>query len=170
MRDVVGFEGLYKVTSCGKIWSCRKKRFMKAYGAEGDYQMIGLWDENKKQHFDYVHRIVAKAYVPNPNNYPEVNHKDEVKSHNWWTNLEWCTRQYNLSYGNRTQKAKARLRDTNKHLLHVWRPVYCVELEKTFLSTNDAARQLGVSQSNVSLCCHGKIKTCGGYHLQFANN
>lgn len=164
MRDVVGFEGLYKVTSCGKVWSCRRKRFMKPYGAEGDYQMIGLRKDGK-QYFDYIHRIVAKAYIPNPHGYKEVNHLDEVKSHNWYKNLEWCSRQYNLNYGHRMMKAKASGRLGAKR-----RPVYCIELDKVFSSTAETARQLGVSQSNVSLACHGKLKTVGGYHLRFADN
>ena len=140
---------------------------MKPYGGKGDYQMIGLWTAEGKQIFDYVHRIVAKAYVPNPNNYPEVNHKDEVKDHNWASNIEWCTRSYNLSYGTRMERMKNSL--TNHRINH-WRAVYCEELDKTFRSTSEAARELGVNQPNVSLCCRGYLKTTGGYHLRYADN
>lgn len=168
MRDVVGFEGLYKVTEDGKIWSCRRNRFLHSFGKEDEYQMIALWTTDKKQVFDYVHRIVAKAYIPNPNNYPEVNHKDEVKSHNHYTNLEWCTRSYNLCYGTRPAKIRAALKN-NANKLGVARKIYCEELDRTFMSTSEAARELGVKQPNVSATCYGKQKTCGGYHLRFAN-
>ena len=164
MRDVVGNEGLYKVTSCGKVWSCRRQKFMKPYGGEGDYKMIGLWDENKQQHFDYIHRLVAKAYIPNPNNYPEINHKDEVKDHNWVENLEWCTRDYNLTYGTRLERAKA----TGMSRGRVSKKVYCVELDTVFPSVNEAARAIDSKQPNVSATCNGRQKTCGGYHFRFA--
>ena len=65
MRDVQGFEGLYQVTSCGKIWSCRHKKFLKPAGGKGNYQMVYLTNGDRKVN-DYVHRIVAKAYLPNP--------------------------------------------------------------------------------------------------------
>lgn len=164
MRDVVGFEGLYKVTSCGKIWSCRRNRFMKAAGGPGQYQMIGLIDKDGKQIFDYVHRIVAKAYLPNPNNYPETNHKDEVKDHNWVSNIEWCTRNYNINYGTRNERASK-----NGCGRKPSKKVYCVELDKTFDSTLAAAEALNVKQPNISATCHGKQKTCGGYHFRFAS-
>lgn len=164
MRDVVGFEGLYKVTSCGKVWSCRQNKFMKPYGGKGDYKMIGLWTHDKKQVFDYIHRIVAKAYVPNPNNYPEVNHKDEVKDHNWAENLEWCTRDYNLSYGTRLERAKASGMSRGK----ISKKVLCVETGVIYHSTNAAAAALGCKQPNISATCNGRQKTCGGYHLRFA--
>ena len=163
MKDVVGFEGLYKVTSCGKIWSCRQKKWMKPYGSEGDYKMICLTKDGVSI-YDYVHRIVAKAYIPNPHNYPQVNHKDEVRDHNWWTNLEWCTRNYNLNYGTRYDKLRAQ---GCRKL--VPRAVYCVELDKTFPTGKDAAKQLGLNPSCVSLCCNGKLKTSGGYHFRFAD-
>lgn len=163
MRDVVGFEGLYKVTSCGKIWSCRRNRFMRFFGGPDQYQMIGLTDADGKQHFDYIHRIVAKAYVPNPNNYPEVNHKDEHKDHNWASNLEWCTRIYNMNYGTRTERAFAEGKQYDKQI----RAVYCVELGTRYPSTAEAARKLKLYQPNISLCCNGKLKTTGGYHFRF---
>ena len=83
LRDVVGFEGLYKVSPKGDIWSVRSERFLKPAGGKGNYQMV-LLQVNGKKTYDYVHRIVAKAYIPNPNNWPEVNHKDEVKENGYF--------------------------------------------------------------------------------------
>lgn len=157
MRDVVGWEGLYKVTSCGKVWSCRSKQFLKPAGGT-DYQMVLLQCKGKKE-FDYVHRIVAKAYIPNPDNLPEVNHKDEVRNHNWVENLEWCTRNYNLQYSGIGGK-KLRI------------PVYCVELDKTYASITEAAQAHGIHQANLSaLLKHGANENhhLGGYHWRYAN-
>ena len=153
MRDIPGYEGLYAVTSCGKVWSHRGKRFLKAQGGQGNYQMVLLQVDNKR-HFDYIHRLVAKAYIPNPNNYPEVNHKDEIKDHNWYMNLEWCTRIYNLNYGTRTEKTRT--------------PVYCVELDKRFPSINEAARELGLHAGDVWGVAQGKLRQTKGYHFRYA--
>lgn len=165
MRDVVGFEGLYKVTSCGKVWSVRRKKWMKPYGAKGDYKMICL-SVDGKHNFDYIHRIVAKAYVPNPNNYPEINHKDEVRDHNWYQNLEWCTRDYNLRYGTRLERAKASGAMSGR----TSKKVLCIETGVIYPSTNAAAIALGSKQPNISATCNGRQKTCAGYHLRFLDN
>lgn len=156
MRDVVGLEGYYKVTSCGKVWSVRYNRFIKPAGGEGNYQMVGLHRDGK-QTFDYVHRIVAKAYIPNPDpeKYTDVNHKDEHKDHNWAGNLEWCSRKYNINYGTGVSRRSA--------------AVYCPETDTTYISINAAARALNCGSANVWSVCHGKLKTTGGYHFSFVN-
>lgn len=143
MRDVVGYEGLYKVTSCGKVWSCRQEKFLKPAGGE-DYQMVCLRDREGKQHYDYVHRMVAKAYIPNPDNLPQVNHIDEVKTHNWVSNLEWCTAQYNIRF---SQAVK----------------VYCEELDITYKSISAAAKAVGGTQGALSAALT-KQQPYMGYH------
>lgn len=157
MRDVVGWEGYYKVTSCGKVWSVRYNRFLKPAGGKGNYQMLLLQCPDKKQ-YDYIHRIVAKAYIPNPNNYPEVNHKDEVKDHNWYMNLEWCSKEYNLRYS-----ADRAGRPTVK--------VRCVETDEVFNSLHEAGRAKNVDPTNLSsLLKHGKPhNTLGGFHWEYVN-
>ena len=68
------------------------------------YLRLGLFKNKKQKHFN-IHRLVAQAFIPNPNNYPVVNHKDENKQNNCITNLEWCNTEYNNNYGNRTLKS-----------------------------------------------------------------
>lgn len=167
MRDVAGFEGLYKVTSCGKIWSVRYNRFIKPAGGKGNYQMICLQVKGK-QYFDYVHRIMAKAYIPNPDNCKEVNHKDEVKDHNWVNNLEWCDRRYNINYGTRNDlvREKNRLSGCYKHIP---KRIYCVETDTVYPSINSAAKELNLSQPLVSNCVNGKCKSVKGYHFRYSN-
>lgn len=153
MRDVVGWEGIYKVTSCGKIWSVRYNRFLKPAGGKGNYQMVLLQANGKKEN-DYIHRIVAKAYIPNPNNWPEVNHMDEVKDNNSVSNLEWCTKQYNLAYGNRSGKCSLKVK--------------CVETGEVFSSLHAAGKAKKVDATNLSsLLRHGKPHhTLGGFHWE----
>lgn len=152
MRDIPGYEGLYAVTTCGKIWSHRRKKFLSPGGVPGNYYVIFLSDKDQNSKCWYVHRLVALTYIPNPDNLPCVNHKDEHKDHNWVGNLEWCTSKYNLNYGLSPEKRK--------------RPVYCVELDKHFSSVTEAAKQLGVQASNISNCLNGRIEKTGGYHFR----
>jgi hypothetical protein len=156
MRDVVGFEGLYKVTSCGKIWGVKREKFLSPAGGKGNYQMVCL-SKNGKHTYDYVHRIVAKAYIPNPNNYPEVNHMDEVKDHNWYMNLEWCTSEYNKEY---TCGYRFRAK-----------PVECVETGEVFPSINNAAKVKKVDVANLSsmLKYEKTHYTLGGFHWRYAS-
>lgn len=157
MRDVVGWEGYYKVTSCGKVWSVRRERFLKPAGGKGNYQMIMLQSPDRRE-IDYIHRIVAKAYIPNPENHPEVNHKDEVKDHNWVNNLEWCTKHYNLAYSmKRSGRPSLKVR--------------CVETGEEYKSLHDAAKAKKIDATNLSaLLKHGKAhNTLGGYHWEYAN-
>lgn len=154
MKDIVGYEGLYAITSCGKVWSYRSNRFIQpSHDKDGYYRIMLVKDKQRKNH--YVHRLVAMTYLPNPNNYPQVNHIDEVKDHNWINNLEWCDAKYNCCYGNR---------NVNKS-----KPVYCVELDKAFSSQRAAAIELGLNSRSISKCCSGIYKSTGGYHWRLLN-
>lgn len=103
MRDVIGFEGLYAVTSCGKVWSYKRKRWLKTN--DHDYSCVCLYKDGKA-HWLWVHRLVAQAYIPNPENKPEVNHIDECPWHNYVENLAWVTPKENCNHGTRTQRCK----------------------------------------------------------------
>ena len=154
MRDIPGYEGKYAVTSCGKVWSHLRKRFLSSCGAEDTYQTVCLW-VNGKEKLEYVHRLVAKTYVPNPDpeKYKLVNHKDEIKSHNWANNLEWCDYKYNNNYGAAVTKRST--------------PVLCIELNKVFRSASAAAKELNCYPANVWGCCRGELKSTGGYHFKY---
>lgn len=105
MKDIPGYEGRYAITSCGKIWSYSHGKFMKTRIDKDGYELITLWNGQKNNHI--VHRLLAQTYIPNPNDYPEINHKDEIKNHNWINNLEWCTTVYNINYGTRNSRMVA---------------------------------------------------------------
>lgn len=90
---------LYAVSSLGRIMSMRDGRIIKTVVRSG-YEDAILTNESKQQKSFLVHRLVAQAFIPNPNNYPIINHKDENSLNNNMNNLEWCTFSYNNTYNN----------------------------------------------------------------------
>jgi hypothetical protein len=106
-KDVDGYEGYYQVSSFGRVRSLDRVVNNHFYGgrilclaSDSDgYKVVGLHKNGSKT--VKVHRLVAQAFIPNPQNLPEVNHKDENKKNNFYNNLEWCTTKYNLTYGHR---------------------------------------------------------------------
>lgn len=113
MKEIKGYEGLYAITSCGRVWSYRSKKFLKPRIKKNGYCDVILYKDKIPKTFS-VHRLVAEAYIPNPDNLPCVNHKDEVKTHNWINNLEWCSIAYNNTYGTRTERAKQTMNKKNR--------------------------------------------------------
>ena len=155
MIDITGYEGLYAITEDGKVWSYRKNIFLKPYLARGYFKVRLYKVENNKQFL--IHRLVAEAFLPNPQNLPQINHKDENKLNNCADNLEWCDAKYNINYGKHNEKL------SKSHS----KKVYCVELDRVFDSANQAATQLNLFDSNIAKCCKGKYKTTGGYHWKY---
>lgn len=147
MKDVKDYEGLYGITSCGKVYSYKSKKFLKPISNGKGYLGVNLYKNGKKRRF-YIHRLVAEAYLPNPAGLPEVNHKDEIKSHNWLNNLEWCDRKYNACYS-------------------FAKKVRCVETGQIFDSITDAAREMHISAGYISAVCKGKRRTCGYCHWEY---
>lgn len=93
-KDIVGYEGLYQMSNLGRIRNNSIE--LKQYTQFG-YNSVGLWKDKKCKKFR-VHRLVAQAFIPNPHNFPHINHKDGDKSNNNVDNLEWCTYQYNIQH------------------------------------------------------------------------
>ncbi len=101
-KHIAGYEGLYWVSNLGRVKNAEK--VLKLTPNKKGYQRVGL-HKNGKIKTVYVHRLVAEAFVPNNNNLPQVNHKDENKSNNNADNLEWCTSLYNNTYGDKNERA-----------------------------------------------------------------
>lgn len=171
--DIEGYEGLYAVTSDGKVWSYRSSCWM-GYDNSRGYLRVTLTKDGVKKKF-MVHRLVTEAYIPNPENLPFVNHKDECKSNNAVDNLEWCTAKYNCNYGTRNKKIPKN-HDYTKIVMaskaKCEKPVLCVELNRIFKSITEAANELGLQISNITHCCRGSVgfKTVGGYHWRYAES
>lgn len=147
MKDIKDFEGLYAVTSCGKVYSYRSKKFLKPRVHRDGYLIVALSKDYKKKQC-FLHRLVAEAFIPNPDNLPQVNHRDEVKIHNSLQNLEWCTAKYNSQYSNDKK-------------------VLCVETGVIYNSITKAAEAVKGNKGNICKACNGKFKTSAGYHWNY---
>lgn len=170
-RAVVGFEGLYEVSSIGRVRSCdhivptkygtRKTtgRVLRQQNDKDGYKKVCLCKCNKKKTRS-VHRLVAEAFIENPDNLPLINHKDEDKSNNRVENLEFCTVYYNNTYNNKCFRGGAKRRKRIVQLLDGV-PV------KEWVGVTHASEILGISQRNISSCLTGKRHLAGGYGWRY---
>ena len=99
MKDIKNYEGLYAITSCGKVWSYKYKKFLKPVISNRGYLIVALYKDGQYKWYS-VHRLLAEAYIPNPDNLPEVDHIDSDKTHNYLNNLQWITHKDNVRKGN----------------------------------------------------------------------
>lgn len=150
-KDCKGYEERYQVSDQGRVWSVLSQKYLKGTADKDGYLRVHLTAKNGKRKQEFIHRLVALAFLPNPNNYPCVNHKSEVKTDNRVENLEWCSVRYNNTYS----KGKA---------------VYCVELDRTFDCSQTAMKELGIDGSDIRKCCKGLKKTVGGYHWRYVGD
>ncbi|QOR58314.1 HNH endonuclease [uncultured phage cr106_1] len=152
-KDIVGYEGLYKVSNLGRIKN-KKDRLLSPYHNTNGYISVDLY-KNGKVNKLRVHRIVAEAFILNPNNLPIINHKNEDKTDNSVSNLEWCNYSYNLSYGNRVEKMfKTRL---DKNTKTAQKEVIQYDLEgnilNIFTSISEASKLTGISCGAIWQSC-----------------
>lgn len=174
-KDIVGYEGKYMISNMGNVKSLNYKRsnkekILKPFKNKDGYLIVGLCINGKKTNFQ-IHRLVAEIFIPNPNNLPQVNHKDENKLNNSVDNLEWCSVSYNINYGNRNDKAKEKLYETIATKIYPnCKQVYCIELNIIFQSISEASKSLCIDSKNISACCNGKRKTAGGYHWKYVES
>lgn len=166
-RDIAGYNNypVYQVSTLGRVISFTRKgsRILKPFQKHG-YLYVALTRNGKRNDFR-VHRLVAEAFIPNPDNLPEVNHKDEDKTNNRVDNLEWITPKENANYGNRnraiSQKVKKAVARVDPHTGK--------DLE-VYDSVTEAASYIGgASKAHISDCCKGKRKTSGGYKWRYLN-
>lgn len=167
-RDVVGYEKYYSVSDTGAVFSKRSNKTLKQYKdvKGGGYYRVQLNVDGKPRRFS-VHRLVAEAFVPNPNNYPVVNHKDETRTNNCADNLEWCTYKYNSNYGTCIER---RRQHTEYHLgadNAKSQPVYQFDLKGNFIaeygSAYEAARALKLNGKSISKARAGSLKQYAGF-------
>jgi hypothetical protein len=186
-KDVVGYEGLYQVSNLGRIKSLPRISKTTRGAKEFKYLVKGqILTPQKRRHgylsvFLYgksqekgsfeqksVHRLVAEAFIPNPNGFAEVNHIDEDKQNNKAENLEWITHADNTNYGNAQKKRIAKLINGPKA-----KAVSQFDLDgrfiRTFPSMAEVKRQLGYDQSNIHRAANGKYFQAYGYLWRYAN-
>ena len=176
-KPVYGYEGWYEVSNFGRVRSLDRtivQRNGVAITAKGqlmwqrkrkdNYFEVKLGKRNNRKAF-LVHRLVAIAFIPNPNNFKYVNHIDENRGNNCVWNLEWCTFDYNIHYGT-GMKRSAMHRINNPK---IWRAIICTETNIIYPSINEINRQFGYNISCICECCKGKRKTAYGHHWQYVD-
>ena len=174
--DIKDYEGLYQVSNLGRIKTLPRikrnfnintkqleeivlpEKIRKPQLTKYGYYRVGLTKSHKQIYYS-VHRLVAEAFIPNPENLPQINHKDENKLNNEINNLEWCTSKYNANYGTRNKRVSE----------PQMKKIRCVETDTVYKSLSEASRVTGVSIGNLSSVCNHRVgyKTAGGYHWEY---
>lgn len=165
-KDIKGYEGLYQISNRGRVKSLgnnktRKEKILSLKPGNNGYIRVYLCRKREKTKPFLVHRLVAQAFLPNPDNLPVVNHKDENKLNNNVENLEWCTYQYNNTYGTKIEKARKKRKG---------KKILCVETNEIFNGSKDVIDKMFNGKghrSTISACCLGKRKSAFKYHFKY---
>lgn len=164
-KNIKGYDGLYEISNWGNVKSLNynntgKSQMLKPRYVRGRYKAVTLCKDCYHKQIT-IHRLVAQAFIPNPNNYPQVNHIDEDISNNHMDNLEWCTSEYNLKYGTRNDKISRALSisviGTN-----------IKTREELILPSATYGNSIGFDHSCIIKCCKGHRKTHKGYTWRYA--
>lgn len=164
-KPIQGYEGRYEISTLGRIRSYAQSKTGKIRTGninKHGYLTTVLYNKEKEKSEYLVHRLVAYAFINNPGNLPQVNHKDENKQNNCVDNLEWCTNDYNIHYGTALQRAA----ESNKCCQTTSKAVYCIredEITQEFDSIGEAERQTGISHCNIVAVLQGRRHFAGGY-------
>lgn len=161
-KDIQDFEGKYQISNLGRVKSLyndngykktyREKILKYSIKKNGYCQVILV--KNRKRYSKNIHRLVAQAFIPNPNNLPCVNHKNEIKSDNAVENLEWCTISYNTRY---SCGVKINQYSINNLFINSWNNIA------------EISDKLKISRTSINNCLNDRSKTAGGYIWRYAN-
>ena len=176
-KPVEGYEGLYAVSSnggaksverfdsLGRLW---KERILRPTKTTDGYLLVQLYKDGKRKKY-LVHRLVAQAFIPNPDNKPCVNHLDENKTNNHYSNLSWTTPKENSNWGTCQQRRAEKKRGiyNTKKSKAVCQYTLDGQFIKEYPSTMEVHRQLGYNQSSIGACCRGLYKTAYGYKWKY---
>lgn len=178
-KDIVGYENEYQINQFGEIRTLKDSPKLKKYDVLKPqiskrngyvYQMLY---KNGKEKLLRVHRLVAMAFLPNPNNLPQVNHKDGNKQNNSVDNLEWCEQSDNMKHAYKnglqipSENQRKAIINTNKLKQKKVCQIKDGEIINTFSGISEASRQTKISISCISRCCNLKRKSTNGYEWRF---
>lgn len=164
-RDIPNFE-MYQISNYGRVFTKYKNKLLSICDNGNGYKVVNL-HKNKTQKMHSIHRLVASAFIPNPNNLPEVNHILGIKSKNSIYDIEWITKE-----GNTKHKVKNNL--TSRYWTGVFGEKHhnSIRIDQftkdglfvaDYACAKEAERQTGISQPNISSCCTGNLKSAGGF-------
>lgn len=172
-----GYEGQYMVSTFGRVISIERirgnhskkqnvrKKIKKLSDNGHGYKFVNLWKDNKEEK-KYIHRLVAMAFIPNPENLPQINHKDEDKSNNRIDNLEWCNQKYNINYGTfRTRSKSTMLRNGNNRGIDVYD--MNGKFIKTYVFSNEVCKEYGINRRVLYDVCNGITRSVKGHRFVF---
>ena len=189
-KDIKGYEGLYQVSTMGRIRSIDrfvnsregrqkpiKGKLIKIFRNRGGYLQVNLW-RNMKYKTYLVHRLVATTYIPNPLNLSQINHIDEDKENNRIENLEWCDAQYNNNYGTKPERISEKRKGMTmpRHAVLVSkrkRSKHIIQMDLDgneimgWLSGHDCERETGYDQGLIGSVCNGKYRQAYGYRWKY---
>lgn len=161
-KDIEEYEGIYQVSNLGRVKRVTTGRILKGWKDGYGYLTVKLC-KNGIVSNKTIHRLVAQVFIPNTENKPEVNHIDEDKTNNRVDNLEWSTAKENSNHGTRNERLSR-----TKSI-----PILAINLKtgesKQFYGSNECARQLGLSQGNITSVLKGKRKQTGGFTFKYLN-
>lgn len=160
-RKIEGFEK-YSVSDTGLVRNDKTGRILKMHPGAHGYLNYGIYDNEGAIKYRSAHRLVALAFIPNPENKPQVNHKDGNKQNNCVSNLEWATPHENEIH-------KLYVLQNRRGISSKARAVRCVETGEVFPSVRLAALHIGRAKSGILDCLNGKKLTSGGYHWVYAD-
>lgn len=161
-KDVDGFEGLYLISTYGRVKSLITDKILKPVISSNKYFQVFLRKDGKTYNF-LIHRLMCMNFIPNPNSLPQVNHIDYNRSNNRLDNLEWCTSRYNNEYSGTFEKGTE---STRKKVIQSTKSG---EIINSFESSVAAGRETGLNSSSIRNCCLGLLKTYKGFIWRYVN-
>ena len=171
-KDIKDYEGLYQVSNLGRV---KRITFINNKTVKTTNRILSNGKSDKNQYIQlklskdgskkdiYLHRLVAQAFIPNPNNYSEINHIDGNKRNNCIANLEWCSHKTNIQHAHNTGLIKLKYGKDNSASKKVIQYDLFMNEIGIYESTLDVERKLGYSHSGIADCCRGRTKTSHGY-------
>lgn len=165
----------YMISNLGNVKSLKygKERMLKQKINKNGYCNIAICKDGKQKTY-LVHRIVATHFLPNPNNLPQVNHRDENKQNNCVENLEFCTHQYNNTYGTRLEKCSKSMIGKNKGKISHHKYIVQLSLNdipiEVYSSLSDASRKTKTNKGKICECCKGTRNKTNNYKFKYLSD